>query len=88
MSCVDCLKNVVRGAKGLLKAAVGAGAAPDRVVALRRDECRNCPESTKDPKRANNPSKGMTVASRCNKCGCFLLPKTTLASASCPMGKW
>lgn len=29
-----------------------------------------------------------TKAKRCNQCGCFMVAKTKLKDATCPMGKW
>lgn len=41
----------------------------------RYEICKTCPEIIK-------------LTSQCKKCGCFMKAKTTLAKASCPIGKW
>lgn len=82
--------EIVAGAMGLAKAAVGADRAPDAIVAQRRGICRECPEATRsaDPARLAKPTKGLTSLSRCRACGCFIAAKTLLASESCPLNKW
>lgn len=30
----------------------------------------------------------MTVTKQCKECGCFMVLKTKLKEASCPIGKW
>jgi predicted Zn-ribbon and HTH transcriptional regulator len=37
--------------------------------------CRGCPEL-------------IGVTSQCKKCGCFMLIKTKIEAAKCPLGKW
>lgn len=41
----------------------------------RLGQCESCPELI----------RSMKV---CRRCGCFMLAKTTMAKATCPMGKW
>ncbi len=36
--------------------------------------CLECPQLTK--------------AKRCKECGCFMVAKTKLTDATCPLGKW
>ena len=73
MSCVPCQK-----AKGLARSVgtwVGAGmpiATPD-VVANRIALCHAC-----------DHFKGQF----CAKCGCFMMAKARMATATCPDGKW
>jgi hypothetical protein len=85
---MGCCGEVIHGALSLAKCLAGKDAAPDDVVAQRRDACRNCDEATRNAKYADRPSKGLTVASRCNKCGCSVWCKTMLAGEACPLGKW
>lgn len=47
----------------------------DEVANTRMDICNSCPELIK-------------LTSQCKKCGCFMLYKTPLESAKCPIGKW
>jgi hypothetical protein len=49
--------------------------APKSVSEERYSICKECPEFIK-------------ITSQCKKCGCFMPAKTTLALASCPIGKW
>lgn len=37
--------------------------------------CKACPEL-------------VNVTNQCKKCGCFMVLKTKLSNASCPLGKW
>lgn len=41
----------------------------------RYDICLECPEL-------------IQLTKQCKKCGCFMLAKTKLKTASCPLGKW
>ena len=45
------------------------------VAKARFDICKSCPELIK-------------FTSQCKKCGCFMKIKTTMAHATCPIGKW
>lgn len=48
----------------------------DQSIAEQRMEiCRSCPEL-------------IQATNQCSKCGCFMLLKTKLANAECPLGKW
>jgi hypothetical protein len=47
----------------------------DSVAKDRFDICKACPELIK-------------LTSQCKKCGCFMRIKTTMAHATCPIGKW
>lgn len=37
--------------------------------------CKLCPELVK-------------ITNQCKKCGCFMIAKTKLENAKCPLGKW
>lgn len=41
----------------------------------RYEICQACPELIK-------------LTSQCKKCGCFMIAKTKLEKATCPLGKW
>lgn len=41
----------------------------------RYDICKACPELIK-------------LTNQCKKCGCFMVAKTKLELATCPLGKW
>jgi len=49
--------------------------ASDDLAKERLDICLSCPELIK-------------VTKQCKKCGCFMVAKTKLESAKCPLGKW
>jgi hypothetical protein len=85
---VGCCGDIIAGAVGLAKAAVGAEPVPPEVLQDRRDKCRECPHASRDPKRLDRPTKGLTVLSKCDLCGCFIAAKTKLASEACPDGRW
>ncbi len=93
MGC--CAKNIVHaagqmlhGAVALAKVAVGADAAPEALIAVRRDICRQCAQATRnsDPRFAAHA--GLTTLSRCRACGCFVAAKTRLTAERCPLGRW
>jgi hypothetical protein len=84
----DCPELLLKGAAGLAKAALGIDRASDEIVAQRRNQCRECPHATKNPKRVHLPTKGLTKLSRCQLCDCFIHAKTLLASETCPDGRW
>jgi ribosomal protein L32 len=47
----------------------------DEVSDQRMSMCNECPELIK-------------ITKQCKKCGCFMLAKTKLEIAKCPIGKW
>lgn len=81
-------KKVVRGAGSLLQAAVHLDPAPAEVVQARRDLCRVCEFATRNKHAQFAQFTGLTTLSRCRKCDCFIGAKTSLASQSCPIGRW
>lgn len=84
IKCRNCLK----GAVGLAKVALGMDAAPDAVIAERRDACRMCDRATRNPSPRYVASMGLSSLSRCLECKCFIAAKTKLAGERCPLGKW
>ena len=48
--------------------------APEALQKLRFEICQSCPE--------------LTSFNRCQKCGCFMVVKTRLKGAHCPLDKW
>lgn len=49
--------------------------APNELSEQRFNICKACPELVQ-------------LTKQCKKCGCFMLAKTTLQAAKCPIGKW
>jgi hypothetical protein len=49
--------------------------APAEVAEERFSICKACPELIK-------------LTKQCKKCGCFMVAKTKLQGAVCPLGKW
>lgn len=47
----------------------------DQESNARLDICLSCPELIK-------------ITKQCKKCGCFMVAKTKLEAAKCPIGKW
>jgi hypothetical protein len=47
---------------------------PAGLQETRMEICRACPE--------------LTNLDRCRKCGCFMVAKTRVKGARCPLGKW
>ncbi len=48
---------------------------PEDIHNSRFDICKSCPELIK-------------VTNQCKKCGCFMVAKTKLKHAQCPLSKW
>lgn len=48
---------------------------PNEESLARLDICKSCPEL-------------IQLTTTCKKCGCFMLAKTKVAKAECPIGKW
>ncbi len=65
--------DMVRGAVGVAKAALGVQAAPVEVVRARWAACLACAEHD---------------CGRCIACGCFTGAKVRVAGESCPRGVW
>lgn len=47
----------------------------DKISEQRMSICNACPELVK-------------ATTTCKKCGCFMIAKTKLELAACPLGKW
>lgn len=73
------LRKVARGAKGLLKAAIGKDKTPPDILKRRQSVCNSCDQKTA-------ALKGITT--KCTACGCVLPAKQRIASERCPLGKW
>jgi hypothetical protein len=67
------VSNLVRGAVGVAKAAMGIGAASPQDYQARWAICMACDQHD---------------AGRCRTCGCFTGAKVRVAQESCPVGKW
>ena len=60
------------------KAALRVDRAAEPVIRKRRGICAACPQAT----------GGLSAASRCKACTCFVFPKTANAGEKFPLGKW
>jgi len=67
------VSDLVRGAVGVAKAALGVQAACDETVRSRWAACLECDAHD---------------CGRCRECGCFTGAKIRVAGESCPRGKW
>lgn len=47
----------------------------EEIANARYEICLGCPEL-------------IEVTKQCKKCGCFMVAKTKLSNATCPIGKW
>lgn len=65
--------DMVRGAVGVAKAALGVQAASEADTRARWAFCQQCDQHD---------------CGRCNACGCFTGAKVRVAGESCPLGKW
>lgn len=80
--------KVAHGIVGLAKSALGISLCPDEVIYQRRSKCAPCEYSTKNEKKINTPTKGLTTFSRCTLCRCNIASKTRLAKEECPIKLW
>lgn len=88
MSCQNCGK-ALQGVVGLVKAAAGIDRADDETIRARLLTCAGCPQLERNPLLHLPPgASGVSPASRCRACGCFVAAKARLASESCPEGRW
>jgi len=76
-SILDAARKFAKGVPGAIKANLGADKAPDDAIASRRSICESCDLFNFG---MCDPEKG--------GCGCVLSWKVSLASESCPKGKW
>lgn len=47
----------------------------ENIAKDRLDICKGCPEF-------------FSLTNQCKECGCFMVAKTKIKNASCPLGKW
>jgi hypothetical protein len=83
-----CVQKIAHGAVQLTKAIVGIDRASSEIVEARRKECRSCPHASRHNNDAMSKAGWLSLTSRCRLCDCFIAPKTSLASETCPEGKW
>jgi len=81
-------KQIVKGVVGAAKIILGTNNASADTIKERRDICRVCEFSTKNTALINEPCKGLTSYSQCEKCACFIKYKTMLQDSQCPQNKW
>ena len=82
------IQQVVKGVIGKAEVAMGMNLASQETIRKRIDICRDCPESTKNPDPQFIPNNGLTSKSRCLKCTCSILKKTSWKDSVCPLEKW
>jgi hypothetical protein len=78
--------TIVKGVKGLSKAAFKIDRLSPDAIQSRRDICRACEFATRNEKFSE--TKGLTNLSRCQKCKCFIAAKTVISKEKCPLWKW
>lgn len=88
MSCNNPCGKIISGAKGIAQNMMGINQASVDVMMQRRDKCRQCEFATRNTKRLERSTKGLTTLSRCTKCNCFIAAKTKLVTERCPIGLW
>lgn len=87
MGC-NCGQKVIHGAIGLTKVVIRKDITTKEVIDQRRNICRYCEHSTKNPKYIDHKCKGLTMFSICKQCDCIISAKTQLATENCPLNKW
>ncbi|MAK37878.1 MAG: hypothetical protein CMC15_17095 [Flavobacteriaceae bacterium] len=70
---ISKINKFAKGIKGLTKSTLGLGLASEEVIKERRSICDTC---------VHRDNKS------CSICGCFIIPKTRVASEECPKGYW
>jgi hypothetical protein len=78
---VSCCSKLKSGSIGITRALLGISRASPDVVAARQSACKTCEHATRR-------SGVITSFSRCQLCGCFLVPKAMLSKEVCPADKW
>jgi len=78
----NILNTAANGAIGLGRVALRLGIATTNVIKNRRDKCRLCENSTK------NPKMGLTNFSYCKICKCNIMAKSQLLNEKCPNAFW
>ena len=61
---------------------------PKELGAARFAICKECPELIKATKTCKKCEFLFKKTNTCKKCGCFMVAKTKLEKATCPIGKW
>ena len=77
--------DIIKGAIGLTKVALGIKAAPDEIIEKRLLICTRCEHMKKSKSK-----RFKKLLERCGICGCFLYAKITLKDEQCPLDipKW
>ncbi|QDP48632.1 MAG: hypothetical protein Unbinned97contig1000_17 [Prokaryotic dsDNA virus sp.] len=70
---ISKINKLTNGIKGLTKSTLGLGLASKEIIQERRSICDTC---------VHRDNKS------CSICGCFIIPKTRVASEECPKGYW
>ena len=70
---ISKINKLANGVMGLTKSTFGLGLASKEVIQERRSICDTC---------VHRDNKS------CSICGCFIIPKTRVASEECPKGYW
>lgn len=77
-------KDVVKGIKGLTKAALRIDKSPENLIQKRLEICNSCEHKTK-VKSTYAPGK---LIARCKECKCFIRAKVLIKNEHCPINKW
>lgn len=75
-------EDIVRGIKGLTKAALQLDKANEDIMNTRLEICKKCEYKTKEESLSGK------ILFRCKKCRCFLKAKVRIKSEKCPINKW
>jgi hypothetical protein len=74
-------QEVWAGVSGVVRSALHVNRAGEEVIRRRLEVCAGCAKVMKGP-------AGITMASRCLVCRCFVRAKAALVDEKCPEGKW
>ena len=88
--CLTCMMNAIKAVAkaGLSTTGVTYDMAPAHIIKARRDKCRVCPYSVKNPDPRHAATNGLTNLSQCTKCDCNIALKTKIKSEKCPIAEW
>lgn len=82
------LKTLLRGIRGIGRAAVNADPVDAQTLADRRRVCAHCEHATARKNLSHLGTAALSPVSICRLCKCNVQLKTRLQSETCPAGKW
>ena len=82
------LMTILRGIRGIGRAAANADPVDEPTLADRRRACAHCEHATARKNLKHLGTAALSATSICRLCKCNIHLKTRLNSESCPLDKW